>query len=220
MINMLLLKISKTKSVFYMEKKTYKDMKIYKSYTITINKKKEEFRNKKDLLIYLSKLKQVILLIKDKRVKLTDKDKKNIIADYVECQNYSEVARKYNISDTAVKKIVDNDKDSLVKLEQKKEENIKSTLEYMEEQHEVKKRLLDKLLKGMEVKAEEIDMFTNIKDLATAYGIILDKELKLKEINQKLNENTSFENINAMITNIATLINSPVSNRTEDNLDE
>jgi len=159
-------------------------------------------------------------LIKDKRVKLTDKDKKNIIADYVECQNYSEVARKYNISDTAVKKIVDNDKDSLVKLEQKKEENIKSTLEYMEEQHEVKKRLLDKLLKGMEVKAEEIDMFTNIKDLATAYGIILDKELKLKEINQKLNENTSFENINAMITNIATLINSPVSNRTEDNIDE
>lgn len=57
MINMLLLKISKTKSVFYMEKKTYKDMKIYKSYTITINKKKEKFRNKKDLLIYLSKLK-------------------------------------------------------------------------------------------------------------------------------------------------------------------
>lgn len=159
-------------------------------------------------------------MIKDKRVKLTDKDKKNIIADYVECQNYSEVARKYNISDTAVKKIVDNDKDSLVKLEQKKEENIKSTLEYMEEQHEVKKRLLDKLLKGMEVKAEEIDMFTNIRDLATAYGIILDKELKLKEINQKLNENTSFENINAMITNIASLINNPVETRTEDNIDE
>ena len=159
-------------------------------------------------------------MVKDKRTKLTDKEKKNIIADYVECQNYSEVARKYNISDTAVKKIVLADKDSLNKLEEKKEENIKSTLEYMEEQHEVKKRLLDKLLKGMEVKAEEIDMFTNIKDLATAYGIILDKELKLKEINQKLNENTSFENINAMITNIATLINSPVSNRTEDNLDE
>ena len=57
MINMLLLKLSKTRSVFYMEKRTYKDMKIYKSYIITINKKKEEFRNKKDLLIYLSKLK-------------------------------------------------------------------------------------------------------------------------------------------------------------------
>ena len=57
MINMLLLKLSKARSVFYMEKRTYKDMKIYKSYIITINKKKEEFRSKKDLLIYLSRLK-------------------------------------------------------------------------------------------------------------------------------------------------------------------
>ena len=156
---------------------------------------------------------------KDKRTKLTDKDKKNIIADYVECQNYSEVGRKYNISDTAVKKIVDSDKDSLNKLEQKKEENIKSTLEYMDEQHETKKRILDKLLKGMETKAEELDIFTNIKDLATAYGIILDKELKLKEIKIK-NEETDTNTINNSITNIADLINNPVDNRNEDNLDE
>jgi transposase len=164
----------------------------------------------------------VILLAKDKRTKLTDKEEKKIIADYVETNNYSEVARLNGVSVNTVRRVIERqDNDELEKkVKQKKEENTKSTLEYMEEQHEVKKRLLDKLLKGMEVKAEEIDMFTNIKDLATAYGIILDKELKLKEINQKLNENTSFENINAMITNIATLINSPVSNRTEDNIDE
>lgn len=71
-----------------------------------------------------------------------------------------------------------------------------------------------------ETKAEELDMFTNIKDLATAYGIILDKELKLKEIDQKLNENTNIGGINEMITNIATLINNPVDNRNEDNIDE
>lgn len=161
-------------------------------------------------------------MAKDKRTKLTDKEEKKIIADYVETNNYSEVARLNGVSVNTVRRVIERqDSDELEKkVKQKKEENTKSTLEYMEEQHEVKKRLLDKLLKGMEVKAEEIDMFTNIKDLATAYGIILDKELKLKEINQKLNENTSFENINAMITNIATLINSPVSNRTEDNIDE
>ena len=152
--------------------------------------------------------------------RLNDKDKQKIRADYIETGNLRETARTNNVSVDTVKRTIQEDKEITQKLTQKKEENIKSTLEYMEEQHEVKKRLLDKLLKGMEVKAEEIDMFTNIKDLATAYGIILDKELKLKEINQKLNENTSFENINAMITNIATLINSPVSNRTEDNLDE
>ena len=127
-------------------------------------------------------------MAKYKRTKLTDKEKKIIIADYIECGNYSEVARKYKISVTAVKKIVQADEESLIKFKQKKEENTKSTLEYMEEQHEVKKRLLDKLLKGMEIKAEEIDMFTNIKDLATAYGIILDKELKVLEL-QKGNVN-------------------------------
>ena len=152
--------------------------------------------------------------------RLNDKEKQKIRADYIETGNLRETARINNVSDDTVKRTIQEDKEIMQKLAQKKEENIKSTLEYMEEQHEAKKRLLDKLLKGMEVKAEEIDMFTNIKDLATAYGIILDKELKLKEINQKLNENTSFENINAMITNIATLINSPVSNRTEDNIDE
>ena len=57
MIDMLLLNISKTKSVFYMEKRTYRDMKTYKSYLITINKRKEEFKSKRDLLIYLSKIK-------------------------------------------------------------------------------------------------------------------------------------------------------------------
>ena len=56
-INMLLLNISKTKSVFYIEKRIYKDIKIYKSYVITINKKKKDFKSKRDLLIYLSKIK-------------------------------------------------------------------------------------------------------------------------------------------------------------------
>jgi len=36
------------------------------------------------------------------RKKLTDKKKKLIIADYIECGNYSEVARKHNVSDTTV----------------------------------------------------------------------------------------------------------------------
>ena len=40
----------------------------------------------------------------------------------------------------------------------------------------------------MENKAENIDMFTNVKDLATAYGIILDKEIKGKELSVKKDE--------------------------------
>ena len=114
--------------------------------------------------------------------KLTDKQKKKIIADYVENQNYSETARMNNVADVRVKDIVMKDKTALKKLEQKKQENTQTTIEYMQTQHETKKRILDKILKAIESKADDLDMFTNIKDLATAYGIILDKELKVLEL--------------------------------------
>lgn len=126
--------------------------------------------------------------------KLTDKQKKKIIADYVETQNYSETARLNNVSDVTVKDVVTKDKTTLKKLEEKKEENTQSTIEYMQTQHETKKRILDKILTAIETKAEDVDMFTNIKDLATAYGIILDKELKVLELqrgnanNEELNK--------------------------------
>lgn len=55
MINMLLLKLAKSNDIFFMDKRTYKNSKIYKSYIINIGKDKEEFKSKRDLLIYLSK---------------------------------------------------------------------------------------------------------------------------------------------------------------------
>lgn len=114
--------------------------------------------------------------------KLTDKQKKKIIADYVETQNYSETAKKNNVSVDTVRRLVLNDDEIVNNLKQKKEENTQSTIEYMQTQHETKKRILDKILTAIETKAEDVDMFTNIKDLATAYGIILDKELKVLEL--------------------------------------
>ena len=114
--------------------------------------------------------------------KLTDLQKKKIIADYVDNQNFSETARMNGVSDMTVKRLVDSNPQVLDKVEQKKQENTLTTIEYMQTQHETKKRILDKILKAIEVKAEDIDMLTNIKDLATAYGIILDKELKVLEL--------------------------------------
>lgn len=114
--------------------------------------------------------------------RLTDEKRKKIIADYVQCQNYSEVARNNGLSPSGVKKIVLTDVDSVEKCEQKANDNTQDTLTYMAEQHDTKKRILVKILEAMEKKATDVDMFTNIKDLATAYGIILDKELKFAEI--------------------------------------
>ena len=117
--------------------------------------------------------------------KLTDKQKKKIIADYIDNQNYCETARINNVNESTVRRIVKDENyiDITKKSEQKKNENTQTTLQYMETQHDTKKRILDKLLKAIEHKADNVDdMFTNIRDLATAYGILLDKELKVLEL--------------------------------------
>lgn len=117
--------------------------------------------------------------------RLTDKQKKEIIAYYVECQNYSETGRKFNVDEKTVRNVVKNDKEFPKLSEQKNKENTQEVLEAMRERSQIKIKLLDKIFEAMDGKLENIDMFTNIKDLATAYGIIMDKELKIRELDLK-----------------------------------
>lgn len=118
----------------------------------------------------------------------TDEEKKQIIAEYTECQNYSEVARRHNMSLNAIKNIVLADKETADLCRQKSKENTEEVLEAMKKRSKTKIKLLDKIFEAMDGKLDNIDMFTNIKDLATAYGIIMDKELKLMELNLKKEE--------------------------------
>lgn len=151
--------------------------------------------------------------------KLTDIQRKKIIADYIDNQNYSETARMNNISDKTVKRIIEKDTSLVKKVEEKKEENTKDILEYMDSIKERQKRIIDLSLEAIEEKLQNLDMFTNVKDIATVYGVIFDKALKYKEMKIKNNEHNEDE-INKSIQNIADLINNPVKNRTEDNIDE
>lgn len=122
------------------------------------------------------------------RTKLTDKQKKKIIADYVETNNYCESARKNNVSEYTVRKLCkdENNKEVKKKLEQKKEENTKSMLEMISKTNTKRLSVISKLVDAIDNKADKIDAFTNVKDLASAYGILIDKELKFAEM-QKLN---------------------------------
>ena len=121
---------------------------------------------------------------------LTDKQKKKIISDYIDTQNYSETARLNNVSDKTVKRICSKeDNNELVKkVEEKKEQNTKEVMQTLDDMQMTRKELLTNVLKAMNEKAQNVDTFTNIKDLSTAYGIIFDKELKFKEIKQKEEE--------------------------------
>lgn len=134
--------------------------------------------------------------------KLTDLEKKKIIADYVDNQNYSETAKMNNVSVDTVRRLVLNDDEIVNNLKQKKEENTQSTIEYMQTQHETKKRILDKILTAIETKAEDVDMFTNIKDLATAYGIILDKELKVLELQRGNADNKELSKVEELLNKL------------------
>ena len=180
MIDMVLRKLSTQHYVFYMERRTYKNNKVYKSYVINIDRIKKEYNNKCDLL---HGLKEMIQL-----AKVDDKTRKKIVADYVDNQSYSKTARKYNISVESVRRFVKADQEFMKKSEEKKKQNSMDTISYMNTQHERKKKILDKILDAIEKKNNDIDMFTNIKDLATAYGIIVDKELKVLELSKNNQE--------------------------------
>lgn len=120
----------------------------------------------------------------------TDKEQKEIVAYYLECNNYSETARKFGMSDTGVRKIIKRHAgtESTKQLEEKKNNNTQEVIKDMDDRKETVKRLLGKLLKGIEDKCDNIDMFTNIRDLAMAYGTIVDKEFKRQELELKKKE--------------------------------
>ena len=125
------------------------------------------------------------------RTKLTDKQKKKIVADYIESQNYKQTGIKNNVDTETVRRIVKADKDFAKKSEQKKEQDTKDILEYMDNIKEKQKRIIDLSLQALEDKLENPDMFTNVKDIATVYGVIFDKALKYKEIQLRKKEDDS-----------------------------
>lgn len=116
--------------------------------------------------------------------RLTDKDKKKIIADYMQNQNYSETSRINNVGVNTVKRLVlsQDNEEMARKSKEKKEENTKDILEYMDNIAEKQKKIIDLSLEVLEQKLSDPDLFTNIRDVAIVYGTIFDKSLKYKEM--------------------------------------
>lgn len=118
-----------------------------------------------------------------KRTKLTDKEKKKIIADFSITQNKSETARMNKTTITTVNRLLDKNKDEVIeKVNQKKEENTKDILTYIDNAYEDQKEVIRLSLQALKEKLKKPDAFTNVKDIATVYGIMSDKALKSKEL--------------------------------------
>ena len=119
------------------------------------------------------------------RTKLTDKQKKKIIADYMENGNYRETARINSVAVDTVRRIIlknKNNQDFIKKSTEKKEENTKDILEYMDSIVKDQKEVINLSLQVLKDKLSSPDLFTNIRDVAIVYGTIFDKALKYKEM--------------------------------------
>ena len=177
MVEILLINISYKHKIFYLEQKTYKEGKVFKNYKVKIdNGKMQEFNSLTQLLIFLKDWKWWQL------PKLTDKQKKKIIADYVDNGNYSETARINGVNKSTVQRLISNNQEAQQKAQEKKEENTQDMLQYLESKKEDKKRVIELCFKALEDKLASPDMFTSIRDIAMVYGILVDKDLKYKEL--------------------------------------
>lgn len=115
--------------------------------------------------------------------KFTDRQKKNIVRAYVECQNFSAVARKYGCSETTIRRIVGKNPDVAEMVEVEKDKNAKSVREHMKSQSGQVCSLLDRLIEIMSDQ-EKLDKATVVQ-LATTLGIIADKYAALDDGSSK-----------------------------------
>jgi transposase-like protein len=106
-------------------------------------------------------------------MKFTDKQRKNIIADYIECQNYTAVARKYGVSGNAVKKIVLSDEAFAEKCSLKKAANAVEIFQYMDTRKQSVCDLIDLYLTAL-IAPDKIEKAT-VNQLSTALGTVIDK---------------------------------------------
>lgn len=104
---------------------------------------------------------------------LTDRQKKKIIADYVETENYSEVARRNKVNASTVKRVIEKHPEMREKAEQKKEQNVIDILAHMETKKEAVNKIIDRYLLAL-LDEERIEKATPAQ-LTTALGTLIDK---------------------------------------------
>ena len=105
--------------------------------------------------------------------RLTDRQKKKIVPDYVELSSYNSTAKRNNVSDTTVKRIVLESGEIAEKLEQKKAENTADILAYMESKRGVVCEIIDKGLTALNDPEKLAE--ASPAQITTALGTLIDK---------------------------------------------
>lgn len=105
--------------------------------------------------------------------KLTDKQRKKIIADRADGATLRELAKKYHVSDTTIRRTLIRDPEAVEKVAQKKAENTAAVLAHMEKKQSKVCDLIDAYLDEL-TRTEKLAR-ASVRDIATALGIVIDK---------------------------------------------
>lgn len=118
--------------------------------------------------------------------RLTDAQKKKIVADYAEVGSYAAVGRMNGVNDKTVKAVVDRNPDITRISEQKKRQNTLDMLKYMDDRRMKAQKIMDLYLKAL-ADLEKIES-ASLSQIATAFGIIIDKFVKNTNSTSDLNK--------------------------------
>lgn len=116
--------------------------------------------------------------------KLSDKQIKEIIAERAEGASYNGLSKKYKVSVNTIKKYCLSDPEFAQKCIQKNNENTKSILSHMEEKAGEVCGLIDAFIQ--ELSDPERIKNSSTKEIATAFGIIVDKFMKTEKNNESI----------------------------------
>ena len=105
--------------------------------------------------------------------RLTDKQKKQIIADRVKGASLGDLAKKYHVAKSTILRVVNRDPETERRATAKKEQNTLDMLAYMDAEKGRAQKLLSQIIEALG-DPEKLAR-ANVRDLATAYGIIADK---------------------------------------------
>ena len=117
------------------------------------------------------------------RSKLTDKERKKIVARYIECQNFKQVAREFNVSDTTVKNCVKRTPQTSERLARKKEQNTQDVFAFLDSRKDMFMKAVDVCFQV--ISDPERYNRTSPQAAATTMGILIDKYTTLAQITQQ-----------------------------------
>ncbi len=132
--------------------------------------------------------------------RLTDAEKKKILADFIESQNLSEAARVNGVSRDTVRRLLRETPEIVQILQQKKEKDTENILAYMDGKASSVKRFCDYVLEerlNPQINRSELDSLS-IPQLATVFGVALDKALKVRELSIRSGEDAELEDTQAI----------------------